>query len=470
MAIQDRGVLVADRYRLEHPIAAGATGEVWRAADLVLDRPVAVKVLRPEYAGQPQALARFRAEARQAGSLSHPAVAHVYDFGESGPAGTPFLVMELVDGPSLADVLAAGPLDPAAAMDVLAQTAAGLQAAHSAGLVHRDIKPANLLIGPGGQVKITDFGIAHAAGSVPLTLTGQVIGTPAYLAPERAAGAGASPASDLYSLGVVGYECLAGTPPFRGIPLEVAAAHQHQPLPPLPAGVPAGAAELVSRLTAKDPAHRPASAGACAQIAARLRDSLAGGAVSSLAAAAAAAAGGAGGGRTGSSGTLVYDRPPELAAPTRVAPARRPRRRRVVLALAGVAAVAALGGVLAAQSLSETPAPAVPPASQASPAAPAAPSSPAARTVSVDSSRLVGEQVGDVTRQLRELGLVPVVRLTGSGHDDGGGGGGTDPDDLSRATVVSVTPDGPVPAGTTVTVTATLAGRHHHHGHGDDDS
>ncbi|MGB6456041.1 MAG: serine/threonine-protein kinase, partial [Streptosporangiaceae bacterium] len=254
--MSEASVVLANRYRLDARIAAGGIGEVWRARDLVLDRPVAVKVLRPEYAGQPQALARFRAEARQAGSVSHPGIAQVYDYGEGGAAAAPYLVMELVNGPSLAEVLAAGPLDAASALDVLAQTAAGLHAAHAAGLVHRDIKPANLVLGPGGQVKITDFGIAHAAGSAPITRTGLVIGTPAYLAPEQVAGDPATEASDLYALGVVGYECLTGAPPFRGAPADVAAAHRHQPLPPLPTSVPAGAASLVAELTAKDPAAR----------------------------------------------------------------------------------------------------------------------------------------------------------------------------------------------------------------------
>ena len=183
-------------------------------------------------------------------------------------------MLELVDGPSLAGVLTDGLLEPVKAMDVVAQAAAGLAAAHAAGLVHRDIKPANLLMGPGGIVKITDFGIAHAAGSAQLTRTGMLVGTPAYLAPERAAGDRATPASDLYSLGIVAYECLAGTPPFRGTPLEIAAAIQRQPIPPLPATVPAPVAALVAELTARDPASRPASAGQAAARAAGLRDAL----------------------------------------------------------------------------------------------------------------------------------------------------------------------------------------------------
>ncbi|MBO0773029.1 MAG: serine/threonine protein kinase, partial [Actinobacteria bacterium] len=260
-------LIMGGRYRLDEPIAAGGVGEVWRGHDTVLGRAVAVKLLRPEYAQHPETLARFRAEARHAGGVSHPGIAQVYDYGDDGQ---PFLVMELVDGPSLASVVAGGPRAARDTMDVAAQTAAALAAAHAAGLVHRDIKPGNLLLGPDGQVKITDFGIAYAAGSAPLTRTGTVIGTPAYLAPERVAGGPATPASDLYSLGVVCYECLTGQRPFTGTPVEIALAHQHGQLPPLPPQVPAEAAALVASLAAKDPAVRPASAADAAQQAAQL--------------------------------------------------------------------------------------------------------------------------------------------------------------------------------------------------------
>ncbi|HYK66305.1 MAG TPA: serine/threonine-protein kinase [Streptosporangiaceae bacterium] len=256
----DRGQLLAGRYRLEASIASGGAGTVWRAADIVLERMVAVKMLRPDIAGDPLARAMFLAEARSASRLSHPAIAQVYDYGEDSQADVPFLVMELVDGLSLADVVAAGPLGADRTVQVLEQVAAGLHAAHSAGVVHRDIKPANLLTTWDGQLKITDFGIAAVVGPGPPTRAGTVVGTPAYLAPERAAGASATSASDLYSLGVVAYECLTGERPFSGPAAEVSAAHLSRPFPPLPASVPAEVGLLVAALTARDPALRPRSA------------------------------------------------------------------------------------------------------------------------------------------------------------------------------------------------------------------
>ena len=249
-------------------------GEVWRATDLVLDRPVAIKLLRFGYAAEGVELARFRAEARHAGSLSHPGIAHVYDYGEAQPPLPPFLVMELVDGSSLSRLLDKGPLDPARTMDLIAQAARALQAAHTAGLIHRDIKPGNLLVSRRGQLKITDFGIAHAAGSAPLTRPGTLIGTPAYLAPEQVTGGHATPSTDLYALGIVAFQCLTGRPPFNGPPLAVALAHQEKPLPPLPPSVPEEVAALVADLTTKDPWTRPAGAGVVAQRAEELRTAL----------------------------------------------------------------------------------------------------------------------------------------------------------------------------------------------------
>ena len=265
--------LLAGRYVLDEPVGAGGYCEVWRATDTVLTRQVAVKLLHAGYASQGEALARFKAEARHAGALSHENIARVYDYGEPAD-GQSYLVMELVNGPSLADVLARGPLGARRTMDTVAQVAAGLQAAHTAGLIHRDIKPANILFTSKGGVRITDFGIAHAVGSTPVTSTGMVMGTPGYIAPERVSGAQAGPASDLYALGIVAYECLAGSQPFRGGALDVAIAHRDRPLPPLPASVPAEVAAFVMTLTAKDPARRPASAGEVARLAGRLRDDL----------------------------------------------------------------------------------------------------------------------------------------------------------------------------------------------------
>src|SRR3984957_17316856 len=263
--------LLAGRYVLDEPIGAGGYCEVWRATDTVLTRPVAVKLLHARYASQGEALARFKAEARHAGALSHENIARVYDYGEPAD-GQSYLVMELVDGPSLADRLTGRPLGARATMDLVAQVAAGLQAAHSAGLIHRDIKPANILFTSRGGVRITDFGIAHAVGSTPLTSTGMVMGTPGYIAPERVSGAQAGPASDLYALGIVAYECLAGSQPFRGGALDVALAPRARPLPP--PSVPAEVTAFVMTLTAKDPVWRPASAGEAADQAGRLRDDL----------------------------------------------------------------------------------------------------------------------------------------------------------------------------------------------------
>jgi serine/threonine-protein kinase len=290
---------------LAEPIAAGGVGQVWRASDLLLDREVAVKLLRPEYADHPDTLERFRAEAKHAGSLTHPCVARVYDYGNAGLAIPPYLVMEYVNGPSLADMLAVDPVHPVLALDVAAQAAAGLDAAHRIGLVHRDVKPGNILIGADGLVKITDFGIAHAAGSAPITGPGLVMGTTQYMAPERIAGGQATPASDLYALGILIYECLTGLPPYDGGTAEVMAGHLYLPMPPLPAGVPPELGELITRLTAKDPAARLSDAAEVAAIATRLRDALA--ADAGLAVAAPAYAGAATGSHAGAGAAADVD-------------------------------------------------------------------------------------------------------------------------------------------------------------------
>ena len=272
--------LLAGRYRLTDRIAAGGMGEVWRGEDVLLNRAVAVKLLPTGRAGDEAFLARFRAEGRYAASLSHPGIARVYDYGESAEFGGAYLIMELVRGEPLSAILArAGRLSADATLDIIAQAARALDAAHRAGIVHRDIKPGNLLIAGGGMTKITDFGIATAvmaAQAAHLTETGMVMGTAMYVSPEQATGAPVAAASDIYSLGVVAYECLAGQPPFQASdPLAIAYAHKHAPVPPLPPDVPAPVADLVYDMLAKTPDLRPASAQVVADRADMLRDALA---------------------------------------------------------------------------------------------------------------------------------------------------------------------------------------------------
>ena len=210
--------LLASRYRLTDRIAAGGMGEVWRGEDSLLNRAVAVKLLPTGRAGDEAFLARFRAEARYAASLSHPGIARVYDYGESAEFGGAFLIMELVAGEPLAAILSrAGRLSADATLDIVSQAARALDAAHQAGIVHRDIKPGNLLVATGGITKITDFGIAtavRATAAAHLTETGMVMGTAMYVSPEQATGEQLDASSDTYSLGVVAYECLAGHVPF----------------------------------------------------------------------------------------------------------------------------------------------------------------------------------------------------------------------------------------------------------------
>ncbi|MEU5597585.1 serine/threonine-protein kinase [Streptomyces sp. NPDC020298] len=256
-------MLTAGRYRLQDAIGRGAMGEVWRAFDEILGRPVAVKLLLPQ-STDPTATSRFHLEARTAGSLNHPNVVGVLDFGEH-ERGL-FLVMELVQGDSLARLLAtSGPLPAAHVARMAAEAAAGLAAAHRQGIVHRDIKPANLLLDADGTLKIGDFGIARffADPGAALTATGQIVGTSLYLAPERALGKPAGPASDVYSLGCVLYQLLTGRPPFQGdSPLMIL--HQHldaTPVPPRALGVelPPAFEDYLLGLLAKRPEDRPAA-------------------------------------------------------------------------------------------------------------------------------------------------------------------------------------------------------------------
>jgi serine/threonine-protein kinase len=429
-------VLSGGRYRLEDRIAVGGVGEVWRGVDTVLGRSVAVKLLRAQYAGEPEVLARFRGEARHAGALSHPAIARVHDYHDADGQDPPYLVMELVDGPSLAALLVGGPLEPGRAMDVIAQVAAGLDAAHRAGVTHCDIKPANLLLDRLGHVKITDFGIARCAGSASVAGPGQVAGTPAYLAPELVGGAPATPASDLYALGIVGYECLTGHPPYAGTPRAVASAHRDLPLPPLPGTIPVPAAGLIGELTAKDPAGRPAGAAEVATRAGRLRDAMHEGAAVLW--------------HTTGHGA---ERPTLPAIPLPGPPAGRAPRPPgglgrwlwIAAALSALVVLLAIGvpGMLTA---------AAPPGKTAAPRQESA-----LALVDVNASSLTGLPVSVVGRELRQLGLVVRVRWQPTTLEPAG-------------MVISVQPGGRVPPGTVIVVTGalqpqpTVTGPEHDHG------
>jgi len=265
------GLTFGGRYQLSSRVAIGGMGEVWQATDLVIGRTVAIKILKDEYLGDPGFLERFRAEARHAALVNHEGIANVFDYGEE--EGSAYLVMELVPGEALSAILERERvLSTDRVLDIVAQTANALSAAHAAGLVHRDIKPGNLLITPDGRVKITDFGIARIADQVPLTATGQVMGTVQYLSPEQASGRSASPTTDIYSLGIVAYESLAGRRPFTGeSQVAIAMAQINETPPELPVTISEPVRNLVYACIAKNPADRPASAAHLARAAQALR-------------------------------------------------------------------------------------------------------------------------------------------------------------------------------------------------------
>jgi serine/threonine protein kinase len=257
-------VLLAGRYRLEAPLGRGGMGHVCRAHDELLERSLAVKIL-PFASSDEVARERFHVEARATARVDDPHVVTVYDYEVDGDAA--YLIMELVEGGNLGEELAAhGPMDPARVLDIGAQVARGLDAAHRSGVVHRDIKPANLLLAQDGTVKIADFGIARLLdrSAIALTLTGQVLGTSLYIAPERALGRTAGPPSDVYALGCVLYELLTGRPPFDEN-TAVAALCRHVETPPVPPsalrpGIPSGLERCLLEMLAKDPEQRPQAA------------------------------------------------------------------------------------------------------------------------------------------------------------------------------------------------------------------
>ena len=248
--------ILAERYELEERLGAGGMASVYRGTDRLLDRTVAVKVLDRMLGRDPEFVERFRREARAAAGLTHPGTVSVYDTGED--AGRRFIVMELVEGETLADLLAReAPLHPDRAAVLGAEVLEALAAAHDRGLVHRDVKPGNVLLTPEGEPKVTDFGIARAAASETLTMGSKVLGTAAYLAPEQARGRRVDARCDLYAMGCVLYEMLAGAPPFTGESvISIATKHLHEEPPPLPRSVPPAIASVVMRALEKDPEDR----------------------------------------------------------------------------------------------------------------------------------------------------------------------------------------------------------------------
>ena len=257
------GVVLDGRYRVETLIATGGMSAVYRGLDQRLDRPVALKVMDSRYAGDNQFLTRFQREARAVARLKDPGLVAVYDQGIGGQH--PFLVMELVEGGTLRELLVErGPMPPHAVAAVLAPVLGGLAVAHREGLVHRDVKPENVLISDDGDVKIADFGLVRAIADAKITSTSVILGTAAYLSPEQVSTGDATPASDVYAVGILAYELLTGTTPFTG-DTALAVAYQRMDndvVPPSTAirGVPAQFDELVLRATARNPAERYADA------------------------------------------------------------------------------------------------------------------------------------------------------------------------------------------------------------------
>jgi serine/threonine protein kinase len=252
------------RYLLVRRIGVGGMSEVWRGHDRVLDRAVAVKIMAPGVAGtlgEGSGVDLVRTEARAAARLAHPNVAGVHDFGTSAADGAevPYIVMELVEGQTLSEHIAAGPLDWRIGVRICAEVGAALAAAHAEQVVHRDIKPANVMLTPSGA-KVLDFGIAASIGTPDPDPDGPVLGTPAYVAPERFDGGPATPAADMFALGALLYHCLAGRLPWRSdSPTELIHRQRYQDPDPLPEidGLPPEVLDLCSRCLSRDPAERP---------------------------------------------------------------------------------------------------------------------------------------------------------------------------------------------------------------------
>jgi len=352
--------VLAGRYRLVKSLGRGGFSEVWQAEDSVLGRAVAVKVFTAP-ASDPDVVARFHREARTVAALRHPNVVVVFDAGIG--QDMPYVVMELLAGPSLDRLLAMrGPLPAEVALGYAEQAAAGLAAAHAAGVVHRDIKPANLVLDSDGTLKVVDFGIASLGGAAAsLTAAGVTVGTPAYLSPEQAAGRPAEPRSDLYALGCVLYALLTGTPPFTGEhPVATAHQHLHATAPPvheLRPGLPPVIDQLLATMLAKNPADRPPDAATLQGWLAQVRQ-----AVPPAAPAA----------------TMLIP----FAGPAGSPPQRPSWQRRWPLALGGAVVIAVLFAILALTHGGGAPPAQAGSSAPSHPAAAAAPSRPTATAVS----------------------------------------------------------------------------------------
>jgi len=448
------GLTFGGRYELQSRIAIGGMGEVWQATDLVIGRQVAIKILKDEYLGDPGFLERFRAEARHAALVNHEGIANVFDYGEE--EGSAYLVMELVPGEALSTILEREHvLSTDKVLDIVAQTANALQAAHAAGLVHRDIKPGNLLITPDGRVKITDFGIARIADQVPLTATGQVMGTVQYLSPEQASGHPASPTTDIYSLGIVAYEALAGRRPFTGeSQVAIAMAQINETPPDLPVTVSEPVRNLVYTCIAKNPAERPQTAAHLARAASALRR----GDVQGAALAVPAVLGVAGAtaaatmlmpqqGATAATTVLPTGAPGEEAAEEEVEEKKRSPWTWPLIVLIAVLAIVLIGTIIAlAVSGGGGNAPATesskPPTRSAPPSSAPPPTSDAPTTAQINAADFVGLSIDDARAKLQDLGMAA-----------NGVEGNPAADPSGTGIVYDVNPTGPVPIGSEVTVT-----------------
>lgn len=254
------GQLIHSRYRLDHRLAQGGMGEVWKGYDIQLNKVVAIKALRGDVKDVEAKLRRLRMEAHNSANLAHPNIAALFDYYEHDGIG--FLIMEYVPSDSLADLYRKeGAMNPLELLPILVQVARGLYVAHSHGVIHRDVKPANIMVSEDGEVKITDFGVSYSTNQAQITQDGMVVGTAQYISPEQAQGKQATPQSDIYSLGVVAYEGLCGHRPFTGAtPVDIAAAHVNDAVPPLPDTVDVQLNQFVMSMLAKDPRDRPKDA------------------------------------------------------------------------------------------------------------------------------------------------------------------------------------------------------------------